>query len=167
VLGWAYRPVRNDRLNALFKYTYFTDTATPGQITASDVNPGYMQRSHIVSIDADYDLVPKLTVGGKYALKLGEVQDGAGTPWFTSTAHLFIVRLDFHVVRQWDAVVEGRMLMLVEAENANTGALLAVYRHLTKNFKIGGGYNFTNYSDDLTDLSYRSHGVFVNMLADF
>jgi hypothetical protein len=24
--------------------------------------------------------------------------------------------------------------------------------------KLGGGYNFTRFSDDLTDLSYRSHG---------
>jgi hypothetical protein len=167
VLGWAYRPVKNDRLNALFKYTYLTDTATPGQITTVGVNPGYMQRSHVVSADANYDLVPKLSIGGKYALKLGEVQMGSGTPWFTSTAHLFIVRLDFHVVRKWDAIVEGRTLMLVEARNSNTGALVALYRHLSKNFKVGGGYNFTNYSDDLTDLSYRSHGWFVNMLADF
>jgi hypothetical protein len=30
--------------------------------------------------------------------------------------------------------------------------------------KLGVGYNFTSYSDNLTDLSYRSHGWFINML---
>lgn len=167
VFGWAYRPVRNDKLNALFKYTYLTDTATPGQITTVGINPGYMQRSHIVSADATYDLIPKLSIGGKYALKLGEVQMGEGTPWFTSTAHLAIVRLDFHVVRKWDLIIEGRDLILIEAQNSNLGALAAIYRNLAKHFKLGGGYNFTKYSDDLSDLSYRSHGWFVNMIADF
>jgi hypothetical protein len=33
--------------------------------------------------------------------------------------------------------------------------------------KIGAGYNFTNYSDELTDVSYRSHGFFVNMIGKF
>jgi hypothetical protein len=33
--------------------------------------------------------------------------------------------------------------------------------------KLGVGYNFTNFSDDLTDLSYRSRGWFVNALGTF
>jgi hypothetical protein len=32
---------------------------------------------------------------------------------------------------------------------------------------VGVGYNFTDFSDDLTDLSYRSRGVFVNLLGKF
>jgi hypothetical protein len=28
--------------------------------------------------------------------------------------------------------------------------------------KIGVGYNFTDFSDDLTDLSYNHHGFFLN-----
>ena len=33
VLGYAYRPVRNDRLNTLAKYTYFYNVPTTDQIT--------------------------------------------------------------------------------------------------------------------------------------
>ena len=33
--------------------------------------------------------------------------------------------------------------------------------------KIGAGYNFTDYSDNLTDLGYRSRGFFVNTIARF
>jgi hypothetical protein len=169
VVGAAYRPVKNDRLNALFKYTYFTDLASPGQLTPTAVTPDYSQRSHIVSADATYDIHPKLSIGGKYALRLSQVRLSRtdDSPWFSSTAHLMILRLDFHVVRHWDAVVEGRQLRVVEARDARTGALLAVYRHLGKNLKVGGGYNFTDYSDELTDLSYRSHGWFFNVLANF
>jgi len=44
------------------------------------------------------------------------------------------------------------------------GALVGVYRYLGKNVKVGGGYNFTDFSDDLTDLSYRHQGAFVNII---
>ena len=42
-----------------------------------------------------------------------------------------------------------------------------MYYHVNENFKVGLGYNFTDFSDDLTDLSYRSRGVFVNLLGKF
>ena len=169
ILGFAYRPTKNDKLNALFKYTYFGDLASPGQLTPTSVTSDYRQRSHILSADATYDLFPKVSIGGKYALRLSQVafsRDGSA-PWFSSTAHLGIARLDWHVVRKWDAVLEGRDLIVVEARDSRVGALLALYRHVSKNLRVGGGYNFTNYSDDLTDLSYRSHGWFFNVLADF
>jgi len=38
---------------------------------------------------------------------------------------------------------------------------------LNNNFKIGAGYNFTNYSDNLTDMSYRSHGFFLDTIGKF
>ena len=169
VVGFAYRPVENDRLNALLKYTYFKDLASPGQLTVTSATPDYKQRSHVFSADATYDLWRPLSVGGKYALRLAQVQLGrvGDSPWFSSTAHLGIVRLDWHVVRHWDAVVEGRQLRVVEARDARTGALLGIYRHVGKNLRFGGGYNFTDFSDELTDLSYSSHGWFVNVLAKF
>jgi hypothetical protein len=30
--------------------------------------------------------------------------------------------------------------------------------------KVGAGYNFTDFSDDLTDLRYDHRGVFVNFI---
>jgi hypothetical protein len=41
------------------------------------------------------------------------------------------------------------------------------YRHFGQNLKIGVGYNFTNYSDSLTDVSYKSHGFFLNTVGKF
>ncbi len=38
---------------------------------------------------------------------------------------------------------------------------------MNENLKVGVGYNFTDFSDDLTDLSYRSRGVFLNILGKF
>ena len=32
------------------------------------------------------------------------------------------------------------------------------------NMQVGVGYNFTDFSDDLTDLRYNHKGVFVNLI---
>jgi hypothetical protein len=45
-----------------------------------------------------------------------------------------------------------------------SGALVGVYRRLNKHVKAGVGFNFTNFSEDLTDLSFKSHGLFVNVV---
>ena len=46
-------------------------------------------------------------------------------------------------------------------------ALVAVYRHINDNIKMGVGYNFTDFSDDLTHLNYDRRGFFVNALAKY
>ncbi|MEI7527935.1 MAG: OmpA family protein [Elusimicrobiota bacterium] len=169
VLGFAYRPTSNDKLNSLFKYTYFHDLASPGQLTVTSATSDYRQKSHVVSADVNYDLAPPLSIGGKYAVRLAQVQAGrtGGSPWLYSNAHLGILRLDWHVVRHWDFLAEGRQLRVFQARDARTGELVALYRHLGNNLKLGVGYNFTDFSDDLTDLSYTSRGWFVNILAKF
>jgi hypothetical protein len=45
--------------------------------------------------------------------------------------------------------------------------LIGLYRHVGEHAKIGAGYNFTDFSDDLTDQSYRSRGVFINAITTF
>ena len=44
-----------------------------------------------------------------------------------------------------------------------SGALAAISRYVGDHLKIGLGYNFTDFSDDLTDLSYDHSGVFLNL----
>ncbi|MNE89743.1 hypothetical protein D3C80_1871880 [compost metagenome] len=87
--------------------------------------------------------------------------------WFSSRADLVVLRADWHWVHEWDIVTEVRNLRATEAQDARAGALLAVYKHVGKHVKAGVGYNFTNYSDDLTDLSYRNRGWFINVLSTF
>ncbi|HEY2232976.1 MAG TPA: hypothetical protein VGK01_05815 [Candidatus Angelobacter sp.] len=40
----------------------------------------------------------------------------------------------------------------------------AIYHHIGKNLKAGVGYNFTDFSDELTDLKYNHRGIFVNLI---
>ncbi len=174
VMGYAYRPVKNDRLNTLMKYTYFynvpfgdlltTDPVT-GQVVASSSPIDFIQKSHIMSFDAIYDLTQRWSIGGKYAYRLGQVaQDRLSPEFFDSRASLYVLRADWHFTHRWDALIEGRLLDLPDAQDQRAGTLLGVYRHVGENLKIGIGYNFTDFSDDLTNLSYNSQGVFVNFV---
>lgn len=43
----------------------------------------------------------------------------------------------------------------------------AVYKHVGNNVKVGVGYNFGTFSDDLTDLSRDDQGAFLNFIAKF
>jgi hypothetical protein len=56
------------------------------------------------------------------------------------------------------------MLYMPDLDERRTGALAIIYRYLGKHFKLGIGYNFTDFSDDLTDLSYDHQGVFFNLI---
>ncbi|MGI3127609.1 TonB-dependent receptor [Nitratireductor sp. PBL-C9] len=173
-LGYAYRPVDHDALNALVRYTYLYNLPGNEQIsTASRSTNGPLQRSHIVSADVTYDLLPWLSVGGKYGMRMGEIRqrrtDGSNAmgSWEQSSAHLGIVRADLHVVKNWDAMVEGRAFYLPEIESMDYGALAALYRHVGNNFKVGAGYNFGRFSDDLRDLTLDDRGAFLNMVGKF
>lgn len=84
--------------------------------------------------------------------------------FFDSRAQLYIARLDWHVVKKWDLMIEARMLSLPDAQDSRSGFLFGIYRELDSNIKLGAGYNFTNFSDDLTDLSYTHQGIFVNLI---
>ena len=166
--AFAYRPVTNDRWNALFKYTYFYNLPSPGQLAANGATADYSQKSQILSIDTIYDVRPWVSVGVKYAIRHGELLPSkTGSEWLSSNTDLIVLRTDFHWIREWDIVGELRRLGVRAARDSRSGALLGVYRHIDDNIKLGVGYNFTNFSSDLTDQSYRSHGFFINMLSKF
>lgn len=169
--GYAYRPVANDRLNLLFKYAFLSDQASPGQLAASGgmTANSFEQRSHVMNIDGIYDLTQKLSVGGKFGYRVGELRDATmiGSKWYMSRAWLAIARADYHVLKEWDLTGELRYLAAEAAQDAKFGALIGVYRHLDETLKLGIGYNFTDFSDNLTDLDYTSGGFFVNLIGEY
>jgi uncharacterized repeat protein (TIGR01451 family)/fimbrial isopeptide formation D2 family protein len=168
VLGYAYRPVKHDRLNALLKYTYFYNFPAADQLTAANTAAGHIQRSHIASMDVMYDLTQRWTAGYRYAYRYGQVAQDRDDPEFTtSRASLNVLRADWHFVHRWDAFLEGRMLDLPDAEDSRSGVLVGIYRHLDNHIKAGVGYNFCDFSDDLTQLDYRHQGLFVNLVGKY
>lgn len=166
--GVAYRPVNNERLNALVRFTYFEDKGPAGQITGSGQIESPKQLSKIASIDVNYDISEKLTIGAKYGYRGGKVSLGRDSDaYVSSNAHLAVLRADYHVNKEWDVLAEGRALWVTAADDKRFGALGAIYRHLGNNVKVGVGYSLSDFSDDLTDQSYTSHGPFLNILGKF
>jgi hypothetical protein len=164
VLGYAYRPVYNDRLNALVKYTYFYNVPTTDQISVHNVAAEFIQKSHIAAADITYDITPRLSVGGKYAYRLGMVSlDRESPQFFENNASLYVLRGDYRFRDNWEFLVEGRLLDMPDISESRSGALAAVSRYFGDHLKVGIGYNFTDFSDDLTDLSYDHHGAFLNL----
>ncbi len=165
VVGYAYRPVRNDRLNALAKYTYFYNVPTTGQVGLQNTAAEFLQKSHIAALDLTYDLTANWSLGGKYAYRLGqESLDRVHPNFFDNAAQLSVLRVDWRFLKQWDSLAEVRTLYLPDIGQRRRGALAAIYRHIGKNLKAGVGYNFTDFSDDLTDLKYNHKGVFLNLI---
>ena len=168
VVGYAFRPVRHDRLNALVKYTYFYNVPTADQVTVKNAAAEYIQKSHVASVDLTWDITGAWSVGGKYAHRLGQISlDRQDPEFFDNTASLYVVRTDWRFRDSWEMLVEGRMLNMTEIDERRAGALVALSRYLGDHFKAGLGYNFTDFSDDLTDLSYDHQGVFLNLTGAF
>jgi flagellar motor protein MotB len=165
VIGYAYRPVQHDRLSALGKYTYFYNVPTTDQVAMQNTAVEFIQKSHIAALDLSYDLTSNWSVGGKYAYRLGQASlDRTQLNFFANTAQLAVLRLDRRFRKNWDSMAEVRMLNLPDIRQRRRGALATIYRHVGNNVKVGVGYNFTDFSDDLTDLRYNHKGVFLNLI---
>ena len=165
VFGYAYRPVRNDRLNALAKYTYFYNVPTTDQLGLQNTAAEFIQKSHIAAFDLSYDVTADWSIGGKVAYRLGQVSLDRDQPmFFDNTAQLLVLRADWRFRKGWESLAEARVLNLSDLQQRRAGALVAFYRYIGKHMKVGAGYNFTDFSDDLTDLSYDHQGLFVNFV---
>jgi hypothetical protein len=164
-LGYALRPVTNERLNMLASYRYLYDMF--GQQVDGVAGAGPVQESHVANVEVSYDLNRQWTLGGKVGGRWTQSAAQAGDPFASNDAWLGIANLRYNVVHNWDAMIEARHLYAVDAGLSETGALAAVYRHFGNNAKVGIGYNFSSFSDDLTDLTNDDQGVFINLIAKF
>ena len=165
--AFTYRPAASDRFNALLKYNYVFDNPGASQVGVDGTTSSPSQSSNIFSVDASYDLTPSLNFGGKYGFRVGQTKDRGAIDWEDSSAHLAIASANLHIVKEWDAVLEGRVLWSPTAETTDLGVLVALYRQFGDNFKVGVGYNFGTFSDDLRDLSHNDQGVFLNVIGKF
>ncbi len=164
-LGYAFRPVDDDKLNVLARYRYLNDQV--GQRVDDVDEDGPRQRSQVVSVDALYDLSTQWSVGGKLGYRSTESAATADVAFTQNDAWLAVANVTYHLVHEWDALLEVRSLNTVQAETSDTGILAAAYRHFGSNVKLGVGYNFSEFSDDLTDLVQDDSGFFINLVAKF
>ncbi len=165
-LGIAFRPKKGDRFNLLGKYTYFYDIPTINQVTVGG-STFFKQKSHVFSVDANLDISKYFTLGGKYGYKFGEQDFLTGAGWLGATSQIAILRGDLHIVHKWDLTLEGRWKNQIESKDNSYGALAGLFYHVNKNVRFGGGYSWSEFSSDLTNLSIDNKGYFINVLSKF
>ena len=159
VFGGAYRPVYWDRLNFIGKYSFLEDQSPAFQEDFKDIDH---VMAHVFGLEAVYDLTDKFQIVGKGAFRyMDEKVSGFG--FTNSQTWLLINRVNYKLTRDWELGGEYRILSVVQAKDCKQGALFEVSRRIGEYIKVGAGYNFTDFSDDLTDLDYTVHGPFVRM----
>jgi len=157
--GFAWRPHDNTRWAAFGKYTYLYDLATLGQ----EGGVQFDQKSQVLSLEGIYQLDDRWEFAGKLAGRWGDYRMGRGTgTWLDSRADFVAAQVRYHLIAKWEGLAEYRWLGVRDGGDRR-GWLVGVDRQLGDNFKIGLGYNFTDFSDDLTDLEYDNKGWFLNL----
>ncbi len=162
-VGFAYRPIYHDRFNLIGKYTYLYDMASIGQMESSSY-----EKSHIVSAEMSYQLSQRWTIGSKLGYKIYGIRGRSlNRDWSESNIKLAALRFNYHILKSWDAMLEGHWLEQ-EHDGNKKGVLIGVYKHIGDNLKLGIGYNFSDFSDDLTKVrDYSARGWFVNMIGKY
>ena len=162
-LGFAWRPWNSTRWGFFGRYTYLFDLASLTQLGGAQ----HDQRSQILSFEGVYRLNPAWELGEKWARRQGDLrrQRGRG-PWFNSNASFAAVQARYALMRQWYVLGEFRRLSARQGGVKN-GWMIDLDRDLTRNLRLGLGYNFSRFSDDLTDFDYNHRGFFINFLGSY
>ncbi len=165
--GFAYRPVESDRFNALVKYTFLGEVASNAQFVSGE-SAGLVpsnEQAHIFSTEGGYDLTRSVQMVEKVAYRLGTYGTAVTDATTDIGAFLWVNRFNYHITRKWDVGLEYRMLLQSKAADTfRHGPLVEIDRELYDYIRLGIGYNFTEFDDDLRSVSdFRKNGVFVRL----
>ncbi|OQY41277.1 MAG: hypothetical protein B6227_05645 [Fusobacteriia bacterium 4572_74] len=165
-IGLAYRPIYNDKINYLTRYTYFQDREED-----SDRDIDYNdEESHIFEFETIYAYNEKWEFGVKLAQKKKKEifrRESGSNYQVRSNIYLTGLKATYHVMHKWDIFGEYHWKVDGYENDLEQGALVAVNRHIGDNFKIGVGYNFSKFNDDLRRDDYNSQGWFINLVGKF
>lgn len=162
-IGFAYRPWNSTRWGLFGRYTYLYDRSSSGQLVESD----YDQKSQLVSLEGVYRLDRNWELSAKVARRMGEARLGRGSgEWFDSGATFAAGQVRYEVRDKWHLLAEYRWLDVKDGGSRH-GGLIGIDRDITNNLRIGAGYNFTKFSDDLTDFDYDHKGWFINFVGTY
>ena len=160
VTGLAYRPIYNDNLNFLGKYEYKDEL----NHTTSSSSTDYA--THITSLEAGYELNPKVDLFGKYALKFQNEKDNDLNTH--TLIDMVIAKLTYKFTSIFDLTSYYRIIndrgsrVVKQAPALEAGVLFF------KQFRLGLGYNFLDYQDkDAGDEGYSGVGPYCNLSAKF
>ena len=162
-VGFAYRPWNSERWGLFGRYTYLYDLATLGQDGGAQVD----QKSQILSFEGVYKHSRHWEYAAKLARREGEVRMGRGAgEWFDSATTFAAAQVRYELRSQWHALAEYRWLDVKDG-GSKRGFLAGLDRDVGRHFRVGVGYNFTRFSDDLTEFDYDHRGWYLNLVGTY
>jgi len=165
-IGVAYRPIYNDKINFLTKYIYLQD-----EEKESDRDIDYSdEKSHIFEFETLYAYNQYWDFGVKTAFKSkkeGFDRESGETINVRSKIYLVGLKATYHLMHNWDVFTEYHWKVDDYENDLEQGAIVAINRHIGEHFKIGVGYNFSKFDDDLRNDDYNANGWFINMVGKF
>ncbi|AWV06706.1 hypothetical protein C9I47_0987 [Lysobacter maris] len=162
--GFAWRPWNSTRYALLGRYTYLYDVSSLPQ---DESVAFYDQRSQVLALEGVYHPSHDWELAAKLARREGEVRQGRQTgAWADSAATFAAAQARYGITDDWNLLAEYRWLGVKDGGDRQ-GFLVGIDRDIGRNFRIGAGYNFTDFSDDLTDFDYDHRGWFLNIVGRY
>lgn len=159
-LGLAYRPVSHDRFNGLARYTRQNEHSPLNLTTARDA--ALISRD-IASLEWSLQMTPQLEWVDKLAVRRKEERSG-DRPAIGTTTFLSVNRLNYRIRPRIDLGTEYRLLSQRETRDQRQGWAAEIAWHAVEHVRIGGGYNFTDFSDsEFSDNDYSVQGWFLRL----
>ncbi|MGL5960426.1 MAG: hypothetical protein ACRCZ0_00540 [Cetobacterium sp.] len=147
-LGFAYRPIHNDRLNYLSRYTMILDSDSRG---AKDFSAYIGEVQTIYSFSNSLDFSLKNGYRREFDTYLNEL-------------YLLGIKANYTLLDSWEVFGQYQMLLDRANQDILNGAIFGIYKNVHTNMKFGGGYNFSGFKDSLGEQDYRSDGWFLNIV---
>lgn len=168
-VGFAYRPWNSSRWGLFGRYSYIYDLSSLGQVGTDENSMTsaayYNQKAHVSSLEGVYRWTHRFESAIKLADRVAKVKmardQGA---WFDSNMFFTAIQGRYEVRDQWYAMAEYRWLNVEDGGNKQ-GMLVGVDKDINQNFRVGVGYNFTDFSSDLTRVdNFKNRGWFLNFV---
>ncbi len=162
-IGIAYRPIYNDNLNLLARYTYLVDyDALDRDVSYTDEESHIFETEALYQWDANWEFGTKLAYKDKF-----QSFERASGDNFDVNSEIYLAGLSasYRIMKGWDITGQYHWKVDTQYEEMEDGALVSFNKYISDNFKIGLGYNFSRFDDNLTnDDDYDAHGLFVNLI---
>ncbi|MBB5609191.1 MULTISPECIES: Ig-like domain-containing protein [unclassified Janthinobacterium] len=159
-LGFAWRPVDNNRYNGLARYEYKT-------VRDKSQLDGDNYRAHIVSTHLDYHPSRPWWFTGRVAAKHNNDKNlPAGQEKYT--AWLFSGRTVYDISKNWDIGVLTAVMGSPQGGSRQWANGLEVGYLLAQNLWLSAGHNWSGFTDrDLTGADYTARGPYLRLRFKF
>ncbi|MEG0390436.1 hypothetical protein [Cetobacterium sp.] len=147
-VGLAYRPIYNDNLNFLSRYSVILDKDTK---LFKDFS------AYILEFETVYTYNDTLDI----SLKNGYRRE---KNTYLNDLYMLGFKANYTVMHSWEVYGQYQWLIDRANEDVLNGAIFGIYKNLDKNMKLGGGYNFSGFKDSLNEEDYKTSGWFLNII---